>query len=46
VVNSPQFAFMSKAIQEGKIGKVSAAHDIMASWPTGQLFYEKEGQPA
>lgn len=26
VVNSPQFAFMSKAIQEGKLGKVAAAH--------------------
>jgi len=26
VVNSPQFAFMSKALREGKLGKVSAAH--------------------
>jgi predicted dehydrogenase len=26
VVNSPQFAFMSKTIQEGKLGKVSAEH--------------------
>ncbi|MFC4872038.1 Gfo/Idh/MocA family protein [Negadavirga shengliensis] len=26
VVNSPQFAFMSKAVQEGKLGKIAAAH--------------------
>ena len=26
VVNSPQFAFMSKEFQEGKLGNVSAAH--------------------
>src|SRR5690606_2334095 len=26
VVNSPQFAFMAKAIRDGKLGKVSAAH--------------------
>lgn len=26
VVNSPQFAFMSRCIQEGKLGNISAAH--------------------
>lgn len=45
VVNSPQFAFMSKAIQEGKLGKVSAAHGQYGH--TGPLwsafFYEKGG---
>ena len=45
VVNSPQFAFMSKQIQEGKLGKVSAAHAQYGH--TGPLwsafFYEKGG---
>lgn len=45
VVNSPQFAFMSKAIQEGKIGKVSAAHahygHLGPTWSA--FFYEKGG---
>jgi predicted dehydrogenase len=45
VVNSPQFAFMSKALQENKIGKVSAAHAQYGH--TGPLwsafFYEKGG---
>jgi predicted dehydrogenase len=45
VVNSPQFAFMSKAIQEGKLGKVSAAHahygHLGPDWSA--FFYEKGG---
>jgi len=45
VVNSPQFAFMSKAIQEGKLGKVSAAHahygHLGPHWSA--FFYEKGG---
>lgn len=45
VVNSPQFAFMSKTIQEGKLGKVSAAHahygHLGPTWSA--FFYEKGG---
>ena len=45
VVNSPQFAFMSKSIQEGKLGKVSAAHahygHLGPTWSA--FFYEKGG---
>jgi predicted dehydrogenase len=45
VVNSPQFAFMSHAIQEGKLGKVSAAHahygHLGPTWSA--FFYEKGG---
>ncbi|MBL7862193.1 MAG: Gfo/Idh/MocA family oxidoreductase [Cyclobacteriaceae bacterium] len=45
VVNSPQFAYMSKMIQEGKIGKVSAAHahygHLGPTWSA--FFYEKGG---
>lgn len=45
VVNSPQFAFMSNAIQEGKLGKVSAAHahygHLGPDWSA--FFYEKGG---
>jgi predicted dehydrogenase len=45
VVNSPQFAFMSKSIQEGKLGKVSAAHahygHLGPDWSS--FFYEKGG---
>lgn len=45
VVNSPQFAFMSKAIQEGKLGKVAAAHAHYGhtgpSWSA--FFFEKGG---
>ena len=45
VVNSPQFAFMSRAIQEGKLGKVSAAHahygHLGPHWSA--FFYEKGG---
>ncbi len=45
VILSPQFAFMSKAIQEGKLGKVSAAHGHYGHqgphWSA--FFYEKLG---
>ena len=45
VVNSPQFAFMAKAIQEGKLGKVSSAHahygHLGPTWSA--FFYEKGG---
>ena len=45
VVNSPQFAFMSKSIQEGKLGKVSCAHahygHLGPTWSA--FFYEKGG---
>ena len=45
VVNSPQFAFMSKTIQEGTLGKVSAAHAQYGhTGPTwSAFFYEKLG---
>ena len=45
VVNSPQFAFMSKAIQEGKLGRVSSAHGQYGhTGPTwSAFFYEKGG---
>ena len=45
VVESPQFAFMSKAIQEGKLGKIAAAHAHYGhegpDWSA--FFYEKLG---
>src|SRR5215210_1206482 len=45
VVNSPQFAFMSKTLREGKLGKVSSAHahygHTGSSWSA--FFYEKGG---
>lgn len=45
VVNSPQFAFMAKAINSGKLGKVSAAHahygHLGPTWSA--FFYEKNG---
>jgi predicted dehydrogenase len=45
VVNSPQFAFMSRTIQEGKLGKVSAAHahygHLGPDWSA--FFYEEGG---
>ena len=45
VVNSPQFAFMSKVIQEGKLGKLASAHGQYGhtgpSWAA--FFYEKDG---
>src|SRR5450631_520554 len=45
VVDSPQFAFMSKTIQEGKLGKVSSAHGQYGhTGPTwSAFFYEKGG---
>ncbi len=45
VVNSPQFAYMSKSIREGKLGKVSAAHAHYGhTGPTwSAFFYEKGG---
>ena len=45
VVNSPQFAYMSKAIREGKLGKVSSAHAHYGhTGPTwSAFFYEKGG---
>ena len=45
VVNSPQFAFMSKAIQEGRLGKVSSAHAHYGHEGPGwsAFFYEKGG---
>ena len=45
VVNSPQFAFMAKAINEGKLGKVAGAHahygHLGPTWSA--FFYEKNG---
>lgn len=45
VVNSPQFAFMGKAIREGKLGKISGAHahygHLGPTWSA--FFYEKGG---
>ena len=45
VVNSPQFAFMSDMIQQGKLGKVAAAHahygHLGPDWSA--FFYEKGG---
>jgi predicted dehydrogenase len=45
VVNSPQFAFMSKALSEGKLGRVAAAHaNYGHTGPTwSAFFYEKGG---
>jgi predicted dehydrogenase len=45
VVDSPQFAFMSKTIQEGKLGKLSSAHGQYGhTGPTwSAFFYEKGG---
>jgi predicted dehydrogenase len=45
VVNSPQFAFMSKQIQEGKLGRIASAHGQYGhtgpNWSS--FFYEKDG---
>ncbi len=45
VVNSPQFAFMARAIQAGKLGKVAAAHAHYGhtgpDWSA--FFYERGG---
>lgn len=45
VVNSPQFAYMSKMIQEGKLGRVSSAHGQYGHTGPGwsAFFYEKGG---
>ena len=45
VVNSPQFAFMSRTIQEGKLGRISSAHGQYGhTGPTwSAFFYEKGG---
>ena len=45
VVNSPQFAFMARAIQQGKLGRVSAAHAHYGHTGPGwsAFFYEKGG---
>jgi len=45
VVDSPQFAFMSKAIQEGKLGRIASAHGQYGhTGPTwSAFFYEKGG---
>jgi predicted dehydrogenase len=45
VVNSPQFAFMSKMLQEKKLGRVAAAHGHYGhTGPTwSAFFYEKGG---
>ncbi|MEO8764471.1 MAG: Gfo/Idh/MocA family oxidoreductase [Ginsengibacter sp.] len=45
VVNSPQFAFMSKVIQEGKLGRIASAHGQYGhTGPTwSAFFYEKGG---
>jgi predicted dehydrogenase len=45
VVNSPQFAFMSKSIQEGKLGIICSAHGQYGhTGPTwSAFFYEKGG---
>lgn len=45
VVNSPQFEFMSKALQEGKIGRIASAHGQYGhTGPTwSSFFYEKGG---
>lgn len=45
VVNSPQFAYMSKTIREGKLGTVSSAHAQYGHTGPGwsAFFYEKGG---
>lgn len=45
VVNSPQFAFMAKCIQEGKLGRVASAHGQYGHTGPGwsSFFYEKGG---
>lgn len=45
VVNSPQFVFMSKCIQEGRLGRVASAHGQYGhTGPTwSAFFYEKGG---
>ncbi len=45
VVNSPQFAFMSRTLQQGKLGRVASAHGQYGhTGPTwSAFFYEKGG---
>jgi predicted dehydrogenase len=45
VVNSPQFAYMTKVIQEGKLGIISSAHAQYGHTGPGwsAFFYEKGG---
>lgn len=45
VVNSPQFEFMSKTIQSGKLGRIASAHGQYGhTGPTwSAFFYEKGG---
>jgi len=45
VVNSPQFAFMAKTLNEGKLGKMAAAHAHYGHTGPGwsAFFYEKGG---
>lgn len=45
VVNSPQFAYMSNAIQTGKLGKLASAHGQYGHTGPGwsAFFYEKNG---
>lgn len=45
VVNSPQFAFMNKMIQEGKLGRVASGHGQYGHTGPGwsAFFYEKGG---
>jgi predicted dehydrogenase len=45
VVNSPQFAFMSKTIQAGKLGRLASAHGQYGHTGPGwsAFFYEKGG---
>ncbi|HCZ34856.1 MAG TPA: gfo/Idh/MocA family oxidoreductase [Cytophagales bacterium] len=44
VVNSPQFAYMSRMIQQGKIGKVAAAHAHYGHLgPTWSAFFYEQG---
>lgn len=40
VVNSPQFEFMSKMIQEGKLGRIASAHGQYGhTGPTWSAFF-------
>lgn len=44
VVNSPQFAFMSQALKEGRLGKVSSAHAHYGhTGPTWSAFFYEAG---
>jgi predicted dehydrogenase len=44
VVNSPQFAFMSKALRAGKLGRVAAAHaDYGHTGPNWSAFFYQKG---